>query len=191
MTITTNDTGAHTQSETPVVDSAAGQTDPAGSAAGQTDAADAEVPEVPGTGESDTTDQDDDSSTDDDGQDDAPGGRRNREAQYRRRAQAAEGVAFALRAQLDAVHQDIVTEVASSAGLRDPALLGAAGYELAGFIAEDGTVDRAKVVEATQAAMARFGIPRTGLTANPQQGAHGGHIASKGLSDVVNGALGR
>lgn len=174
---TTNDTGA--QDDT-TVDSAAGHTDPAD--AGRPDDG----------AELDADHQDDGDDDQDDVDQDASGGRRrNREAQYRMERNDARTERDALRAQLDAIHQDVVSEVASAAGLRDAALLSAAGYELAGFITEEGRVDRTKVAEASIAAMDRFGIPRSALRPNSQQGAHGTPSAGKHVADVVKGALGR
>lgn len=167
-----------------------------GTDAGQTDTSEVSTTTAAGTAELDADDdqdddQDDDELADGDEQDAQGGRRRNREARYRTERNELRTERDALRAQLDAIHQDVVSEVASAAGLRDAALLRAAGYELAGFLTEDGKVDRAKVTEASVAAMDRFGIPRSRLLPSLQQGQHGTPSGGKHVADVLNDALGR
>jgi hypothetical protein len=160
-------------------------------AAGQVDQDSAEAPETPGSndmGDDQGADIDHDA-TDDDDQD--SGHRRNREAHYRRRSQAAEAERDQLRAQLDTLHQDIVNEIAPAGGV-DARLLVAAGHELGSFIGEDGRLDRAAVAEACATTAAEFGVTRRSRPLpNPQQGARGVPAAGSALAGVINDALGR
>ena len=175
--MTTNDNGGQLNTE---LDAPAGQN--------EADAPD--LPEATDTDELDDTEGSDDGDGDDGDQD--GGSRRNREAQYRRRAQAAEAERDQLRTQLDTLHRQIVSDIATAAGLPEVALLESAGHELAAFVTDEGTVDRAKVTEATAETMRRYNIRKRGtLTSNPQQGAHGVHAKSGGVAGVINEALGR
>ncbi|MGA5540788.1 hypothetical protein ACPCIR_02965 [Mycobacterium sp. NPDC051198] len=126
-----------------------------------------------------------------DEQDDG-GGRRNREAAYRRRAQAAEAERDTLRSQLDALHRQMVGGIAKAHGLPEVELLESAGHELSSFVTDDGEVSAAKVIEATTATMARYSIkpqPHPPLP-NRQQGSYG-MPAQAGVKAAVNKALGR
>jgi hypothetical protein len=137
-------------------------------------------------------DQDDEGQGDDE-RGDEQGGRRNREAQYRHRAQAAEAERDSLRSQLDTLHRQIVGSVAIAHGLPEVGLLESAGHELASFIAEDGQVRIAEVIEATTATMARYSITPKGRSPKPnmQQGAYGTPSSGGGLAGTLNKALGR
>lgn len=154
-----------------------------------------EVPEDDTSADHDQVDDD----LVDDGQDDhgdqdgdqGGGGRRNREAGLRRRAQAAEAERDQLRAQLDTLHRQIVTDIATGAGLPEVELLESAGHELASFITEEGEVDKVKVIEATTETMRRYSIQRGGLTPNAQQGMYHAPVGSIGVAGVIKEALGR
>jgi len=152
--------------------------------AGQTDQDTAEAPET--TDEHTDTQDDPALETDHDAE---AGGRRNREAHYRRRAQAAEAERDQLRTQIDALRQDAVNGIATAAGV-DPRLLTAAGHQLTDFLTDDGRVDRTTVTEACAKAAAEFGV-RPGLRSNPQQGARGVPAKTNGVAGVINEALGR
>jgi hypothetical protein len=147
---------------------------------------------------------------DDDQDDDVqPGGRRVlREAGYRRRAQAAEAERDQLRTQLDTLHRQAVADIAKGAGLivTDVAesdlvsevvgLLEKAGHDLASFITDDGTVDRAGVIDATTTTMRRYNIrpgkpPGKPPRPNLQQGAYGLSGKAGGVAGVIQDALGR
>jgi hypothetical protein len=132
---------------------------------------------------------DDDQGQDGDQQQD---GRRNREPQLRRRAQAAEAERDRLRTQLDALHRQMVSGIANRAGLPEVELLQAAGYDLASFITDEGTVDHDKVIDATQATMRRYNIRKgNALASNPQQGGRNAPVSTGGVGDVIKAALGR
>lgn len=128
-----------------------------------------------------------------DDQGDDPGKRRNREAQYRRRAQAAEAERDQLRGQLDALHRQIIGNVARVHGLDDVGLLTYRGHELSSFIADDGTVDIDRILEATAETIKHCNIApqRRPVRPNPQQGTHGTLATGSGLADTINKALGR
>ena len=144
----------------------------------------------------DTPDADDDTDDPDDDHDEGTGGRRNREAQYRRRAQTAEAERDQLRDRLQAVQQQQVDEIARAAGV-DPRLLAAAGHELATLVADDGTVNRDAVTAACDAARDAF-LPTPGRigtgrrpSVNGQQGAHGDAVHRIGVGAAIAKALGR
>lgn len=140
----------------------------------------------------DADDQDTELNEQDD-QDDDPGRQRNREAQYRRRAQAAEAERDQLRGQLDALHRQIVGNVARVHGLDDVGLLEYRGHELSSFIGDDGTVDIDRILEATAETIKHCNIApqRRPVEPNPQQGAHGTPVTGSGLANTINKALGR
>lgn len=156
-------------------------------AAGETGETDQDTEDVGGAATDVVDDQDDD-----DQDDDQTGGRRNREAGYRRRAQAAETERDQLRGQLDTLHRQIVGDIATGAGLPEVELLEYAGHELASFITEEGIVDRAKVIEATTATLRRYNIrPGKPPRPNMQQGAYGVAAKTGGVAGVIQEALGR
>ncbi|ABM13328.1 hypothetical protein [Mycolicibacterium vanbaalenii] len=152
-------------------------------------------PEPPASDTPPAGDADQDDDTDDQGDDDQGDqvGRRNREAQYRRRAQAAEAERDQLRGQLDALHRQIVGNVARAYGLDDVGLLEYRGHELSSFIGDDGTVDTAKIIEATADTIKHCNIApqRRPVKPNPQQGAYGTPAGGSGLKEVLKTALGR
>lgn len=162
--------------------------------AGEPDRASAAPAEPPASDtQGDTPADPADQDTELDDQDDEPGRRRNREAQYRRRAQAAEAERDQLRGQLDALHRQIVGNVARVHGLDDVGLLEYRGHELSSFIADDGTVDIDRILQATAETIKHCNIApqRRPVRPNPQQGAHGTLGTGSGLANTINKALGR
>ena len=156
----------------------------------------ADTPDVDAADIPDDPNADPDDDTDVDVDDDGTGGRRNREAQYRRRAQTAETERDQLRDRLQAVQQQQVDEIARAAGV-DPRLLAAAGHELATLVADDGTVNRDAVTAACEAARHEF-LPTPGRigtgrrpAANGQQGSHGDAVTRVGVGAAIAKALGR
>lgn len=110
----------------------------------------------------------------DDGRSDAQLGREA--ARYRTRLRETEGklteAEAARQEAADALtrqHQAIIDATATAAGCH-PGLL--AGHDVADFLAENGTVDMAKLGEAIHGAMVTFNVrpPRVGPAPNPQQG---------------------
>lgn len=160
--------------------------------AGNTTDVNSDIPEDTG-GNADDTDATPD--------DDAPGdGRRNREAHYRRRAQAAEQRAQAsetetarLRKQITALQLEQVSAAARARRV-DPRLIAAAGIELADLLDDAGHLDAAKVNTAIDTARAEFGRRSIGTGTSPlglkHQGSRSGS-GGRGLRDVVDEALGR
>lgn len=136
-------------------------------------------------------DQDDDGDQNDDTDNDQVGGRRNREAQYRHERNEARRERDELRGQLDTLHRQMVTDIATGAGLPEVELLESAGHELASFITDEGEVDKIKVIEATTETMRRYSIQRGGLTPNAQQGMYHAPVSSSGVAGVIKEALGR
>lgn len=105
------------------------------------------------TSEADTTIE----ATDDDTSDDA-GDKPGREAaKYRKRLRETEAERDVLAAQLLELRQGVIDDIATKAGV-DPKLLTANGYELSGFLDEDGKIIRAKVDDAVQTTIAAFRI---------------------------------
>lgn len=149
----------------------------------------------------DDTDQDDttedynevdpDAEVDGDQDADEQDGRRpNKEANLRRRAQAAEAERDQLRDQLDATRQSIVEDIARSMRL-DARLLAAGGHEVAEFLDDDGHLDRGAVVEALRGVAQEFGVHR-GIAPNPLSGHRGiSGRGSGGVGDTIAKALGR
>lgn len=160
---------------------------PEGADAGQIHDGTSEASEDATGREDDVTEHQDDA---DDASEERSGTRPQREARLRQRAQTAEAERDQLRERLDALHRQTVDDIAAAAGLPDPALLHAAGHDMGAFLNDDGTVNRDSVVTAAAEAMSRFGIPRR-LRPNPQQGTRGGTPTAKGVSHVINDALGR
>lgn len=104
-------------------------------------------------------DQDDGGAEVDEDQDDDDGaGKGGREAaKYRRRLREAEAQRDQLAGQVEAMQRAEVERLATADGLKPAALW--AGAELAGLLADDGTVDGAKVSAAIEAAREQLGIP--------------------------------
>jgi hypothetical protein len=155
----------------------------------------ADETEVDETDQGDATEDhnevDPDAEVDDDQDADEQDGRRpTKEANLRRRAQAAEAERDQLRDQLDATRQSIVEDIASSMRL-DARLLAAGGHEVAEFLDDDGHLDRGAVVEALREVAREFGVQR-GIAPNPLHGHQG--IAGRGrggVGDTIAKALGR
>lgn len=78
-------------------------------------------------------------------------------ARYRRQLREAETERDGLRTQLDALRRAEVDRLVTDAKVR-PAAVWAAGTELASLLAEDGTVDAAKVTAAVAATREALGI---------------------------------
>lgn len=92
-------------------------------------------------------------------QDDDAGGKGNKEAaRYRRRLRDAEAERDALKATVESLQRAEVDRLATDAGLR-PAALWANGAEVGELLADDGTVDAARVAAAIAAARETLGIP--------------------------------
>jgi hypothetical protein len=194
--VTTTVTDAMTAGQT--VDAAAGQTDQ-----------DPDVTDADASAEhqDDQQDRDDDDHHDDEHQDDDQNGsgRRNREAGYRRRAQAAEAERDQIRAQLDGLHRQTVAGIATRVGGMDLAdvaegelvavvikLLETAGHEMASFITPEGAVDGARVIEATKTTMRRYNMrPRNPLLPSPQQGMRNPPAVSGGVAGIISKELKR
>ena len=102
-------------------------------------------------------DQDDGGAEVDEDQDagDGKGGREA--AKYRRRLREAEAQRDQLAGQVEAMQRAEVERLAEADGLKPAALW--AGAELAGLLADDGTVDGARVSAAIEAAREQLGIP--------------------------------
>lgn len=100
---------------------------------------------------------DDQDDTDDDGASagDGPG---REAARYRRRLRDAEAERDALKATVQSLQRAEVDRLATDAGLR-PAALWANGAEVGELLADDGTVDAARVAAAISAARETLGIP--------------------------------
>lgn len=106
----------------------------------------------------------------------------NREAaRYRRRLRATEAERDGLRAQVESLQRAEVERVARTDGhLTRPSALWASGVSLADLVAQDGTVDRERVMTAVGAAVDRLGLatvraPRP----DPSQGARGGATSAQ------------
>jgi hypothetical protein len=143
---------------------------PDSTAAGQNTTTTENADQLPDS-EPDTDDDHDDNGDDQDGGKDG-----NKEAaKWRVKFREAERRISELEQQIAAMHQDVVNEIAAEAGLPDVGLLAAAGYQLDGFIADDGAVDRAKVADACRDTMSRYRIAPKGRVPQPnlQQGAYG------------------
>lgn len=112
---------------------------------------DADTNDATDTGTGDDTEVDED-------QDDAGDGPGREAAKYRRRLREAETERDQLAAQVDALQRAEVERHAAAAELK-PAALWSAGTQLADLLADDGTVDAAKVSTAIGAAREQLGIP--------------------------------
>jgi hypothetical protein len=98
------------------------------------------------------------SEVDEDQDDDAGDGSGREAAKYRRKLRAAETERDRLSEQVASLQRSEVERLATADGLR-PAALWASGPELAYLLADNGTVDAAKVSAAVAAAREQLGIP--------------------------------
>lgn len=99
-------------------------------------------------------------------------------AKYRRQLREVETERDTLKGQLDALRRAEVDRQTTEAKLK-PAALWASGADLAGLLAEDGTVDAVKVAHAITAARDTLGIPTASAPpAMGTQGNTGGPIGS-------------
>lgn len=107
--------------------------------------------------------------------DDSTQGSTSKSAQYRRRAQAAEGERDALRSQLDAVRTAEVLRLAGDRLVKPEALLTVGETILADLLDDNGAVDPAKVEAAVTAAIDSFGM----VDRNDQR-LRGGYVPGEG-----------
>ncbi|WP_255783414.1 hypothetical protein [Mycobacteroides abscessus] len=137
--------------------------------------------------DTDTSDVDtaEDTTTEDDADSDDSGDKSGREAaKYRRRLRETEAQRDTLAAQLSALRQGVIDDIAASAGV-DPKLLAANGYELSSFLDEDGKIIRAKVDEAIQATVTAFRISTSSRPAPDPAFGRGGHVEPKITGETV------
>lgn len=108
--------------------------------------------------EADTTDAapTDDAATDTEHTETEPKASREA-ARYRRQLREAQGELESLKGQLEALRRAEVGRIVEAAKLK-PEAVWAAGTDLANLLAEDGTVDAAKVAEAIKVTREVFGI---------------------------------
>lgn len=182
-TSTTGNDGAPRDNPTPAPEPAAEQ------ASAPQDAPDpAAAPEPPEAPAGDVSD-----AQDDDTQDDDAAGKGNREAaKYRRRLRDAEAERDTLKATVESLQRAEVERQAAGDGLKPAALWSSA--ELGDLLADDGTVDAARVSAAVAVAREQLGIPNPPPRGNYVKGegrSPGRPPRPSGLDAMVGAVMGR